>query len=315
MNDVTVVVVSFRSRNELPACLASIEAQEGVAVETWVVDNASDDGSATLVAERYPRVHLVANRDNAGFARANNQVLERLSTPYVALVNPDAVLPKAALATCIAFLEAHPELGAVATRLVYPDGSHHPSCFGFLGLVNLFGETFGLDLLFPRSPLGSLRRRPYDRSRVVEPDWIQGAFFVTRRSVCEQVGVLDPDFFMYGEEMDWCYRMRKAGLRVACLPEPPVRHEGGASSRTMPGPLFVELLKNRVRFLHKHRGALVAAVGRVLVACSVVLRAGYWGGRRLLDGSERTRERVAMFGAALGWVARGLPLSPFEAAP
>ena len=307
---VTVIVVSFRSRTELPDCLSSIAVQSGVAADTWVVDNASDDGSAALVAARFPATHLVANRDNVGFAAANNQVLANLATPYVALVNPDAVLPPTALATCVAYLEQHADVGAVATRLVHADGSHHPSCFGFLTLVNLFGETVGLDLLFPDSPLGSYRRRRHDRTRVVEADWIQGAFFVTRARVCREVGIFDPDYFMYGEEMDWCYRMRAAGWRVVRLPEPPVVHIGGVSSGTMPGPLFVELLKSRVRFLAKHRGAAATFVGRGLIAISVLIRATWWGGRRLFDRGPLTEQRVTMFAAALRWVAAGLPLSP-----
>jgi GT2 family glycosyltransferase len=311
------IVVSFNSAAELPACLDALAAQRGATVAIHVVDNASSDGSATLVADRYPSVRLVASPVNTGFAGGNNQVLLSVAAPYYALVNPDSVLHPDAIARCLDYLEAHADAAVVGTRLVYPDGRLQPSCHSFLGLRNMFGEAFLLDRLFPGfRPLSSFHMRDFAHDREAAVDWIQGAFLVVRGTAAAQVGGLDSDFFMYGEEMDWCRRFRQAGWQVVYLPDPPVVHVGGASSRPIAGPMFVENLKGRIRFLRKHRGPAIAAAGRALVAVSVTLR---WLARELQVGlargtgrgaGEELRLRRIMFRSAVVWVWSGMRLSP-----
>ncbi|HEX7079319.1 MAG TPA: glycosyltransferase family 2 protein, partial [Candidatus Eisenbacteria bacterium] len=171
--------------------------------------------------------------------------------------------------------------------------------------------------------LSSLYLPWFGHDQVAEVDWIQGAFLVVRGEVVRAVGGFDPEFFMYGEEMDWCYRIRRAGWRVVFLPEPPVVHVGGASSDPIAGPMFVENLKGRVRFLRKHRGPLIAMLARALIAVSVLLRLAWreaQGAGRALRGrpvEEPLRTTRAKLRAAARWVARGLPLAPpsFEPAP
>lgn len=309
------VVVSYNSAAELPGCLESLRAQRGVALEVHVVDNASRDGSAELVRTRYPWVTLIANHDNRGFARATNQVLEANQADFFALVNPDTVLDPDAVAAGARELAEHPEVGIVATRLEYPDGTLQPSCHSFLGLTNLLGETLLLDRLFPGwEALSSLNLRGFAHDRRREVDWIQGAFLVVRGRLCRETGVFDPDFFMYGEEMDWCYRARRDGWKVVFLARPTVMHVGGASSQPIAGPMFVETLKSRLRFLRKHRGGAVLFVGRLLTAVSVFLR-WLWQEIAAVMGrasSETSRTQRQRFRSAMAWVARGLPLSPYE---
>jgi GT2 family glycosyltransferase len=313
------VVVSFNSAAELPACLDSLAAQRGVDVDVHVVDNASSDGSAELVRARYPGVRLTANSENLGFARACNQVLLSVDAPAYALVNPDTVLSPGAIAACLDRLEQDPGAGIVAARIVHPDGRLQASCHGFLGLGNLFGETFFLDRLLPGvRPLSSLNMTWFAHDRVAEVDWVMGSFLVVRGATCRQVGGFDPDFFMYAEEMEWCYRVRRAGWKVVFLPAPSVVHVGGASSRPIAGPMFVENLKGKLRFFRKHRGGAATLAARALLACSVLLR---HTGREIqalalrLAGrapAEPLRLRLAMFRAARSWVLRGLPLGPPE---
>ncbi|HEU4335562.1 MAG TPA: glycosyltransferase family 2 protein [Candidatus Eisenbacteria bacterium] len=314
---VIAIVVAYNSAAELPACLASLEAQRGVTVEIHVVDNASSDTSAELVRRNFPRARLTVSARNLGFAGGNNLILERERAPFYALVNPDAVLAPDAVAACVARLERDRRAGIAATRLVNPDGSLQPSCHAFLGLRNLLGEAIGAHHVVPgvRS-LSSLHMPLFGHDRAAEVDWIQGAFLVVREEIVRTVGGFDPDFFMYGEEMDWCRRARDAGWTVVFLPEPPVVHLGGASSEPMAGPMFVENLKGRLRFLRKHRGPLVAALARALIAFAVLVRfvwreaeslASAAGGR---PRAPSLRRRRTMFRAALGWVLRGLPLSP-----
>jgi GT2 family glycosyltransferase len=140
----SAIVVSYNSAPHLPRCLSALEAQQGVVAEIHVVDNASADGSPDLVKREFPRVHLVENSENAGFARANNQILEGETAEFIALVNPDTVLAPAALAACVQYLTSDPRAGVAATRLVYGDGTPQPSCHAFLDLRNLFGETLGV---------------------------------------------------------------------------------------------------------------------------------------------------------------------------
>jgi GT2 family glycosyltransferase len=160
----------------------------------------------------------------------------------------------------------------------------------------------------------SLHMPWFRHDRVAEVDWIQGAFLVVRGDVVRTVGGLDPAFFMYGEEMDWCRRIRRAGWTTVFLPEPEVVHAGGASSGPIAGPMFVENLKGRVRFFTKHRGPIVAAAARALIAISVLLRVARDEtqalGSRIARRSpeEPHRRRQAMLRSALRWVVRGLPV-------
>jgi len=308
------IVVSYNSAAHLGLCLSSLEAQRGVDLEIHVVDNASTDGSAELVHREFPGARLTANPTNLGFARANNQVLDRAVADFYALVNPDTVLPPDAVAACVNHLRSHASAGIAATRLVFPDGTLQPSCYSFLGIRNLFGETFGVHRLLPGlRPLSSFHMPWFRHDRIQEVDWVPGAFLVVRGEVVRTVGGFDDEFFMYAEEMDWCRRIRNAGWRVVFLPEPAVTHIRGASSRSNAGPMFVQNLMGRVRFLRKHRGVFVAAVARGLIAVSVLLRFLRQEvqalGRRL---SRRGREQThpasqTMFRAAMRWVTRGMP--------
>lgn len=314
--NVVVVVVSYNSARELPTCLASLEAQQGVTTEIHVVDNASRDESVALTRRDFPRVRLTVNRENAGFARANNQILEPSEAEFYALANPDTVVSPGAMAACVAAMRNDPRVGVAGTRLLHADGSLQPSCYTFLGLRNLFGETFGIHRLLPWiRPLSSFRMPWFKHDRVAGVDWIPGAFLVVRGEVIRSVGAFDPSFFMYGEEMDWCRRIRDAGWSVLFLPEPPVLHLVGASSKPIAGPMFVENLMGRIHFLRKHRGPIVATAARALVATSVLLRFVWCEARALAllavgrPPSEHERLVRTMFRTAMRWVARGLPLT------
>lgn len=308
------IVVSYNSALHLASCLSSLEAQQGVAVDIHVVDNASHDGSADLVRREFPRAHLIESPTNLGFARANNQILTTQPADFYALVNPDTILGPGAVVACIDTLRSRPSAGVAATRLVFPDGMPQPSCYEFLGLGNLLGETLGVHRLLPgpRAPSG-LQMPWFQHDRMAEVDWIAGAFLVVRGEVIRTVGGFDEEFFMYGEEMDWCRRIRNAGWSIVFLPEPAAVHIGGVSSKPIAGSMFVENLKGRIRFLRKHRGVLVAAVARGLIAVSVLMRFLWREGQALgaaLTGrvpKESLRLTRTMFRAAMRWVLRGLP--------
>src|SRR5439155_203793 len=311
----SVCVVSYNSASYLPQCLSALERQQGVEADIHVVDNASSDGSADLVRRQFPRVRLIANLSNVGFASANNQILSPGTAEFYALVNPDTVPSPTALATCVRYLEGNPKAGVAATRLVHPDGDLQRSSHAFLGFRNLLGETFGVHRLLPvLRPLSSLYMPWFDHGRIAEVDWVDGAFLVARGEVVRAVGGLDPGFFMYGEEMDWCRRIRRAGWSIVFLPEPAVIHVGGASSGPIAGPMFVENLRGRLRFLSKHRSSLVVMAAHATIAVSVLLRFAWREAQALglsLMGRpvpEPLRLRLTSLSAAARWVLRGLPL-------
>lgn len=312
----TAIVVSYNSAAELPACLDSLARQSGVDLRVLVVDNASSDDSAAVAGRAGPPVRVIRNSENRGFGRANNQGFEsEPGAAFYALVNPDTVLPPTVLAACLEALGDRPRAAIVGPRLVAPDGATQPSCHAFLGLRNLFGETLGVQRIAPGLRSFSSLHMPWFRhDRVAEVDWIQGAFLVVRGDAVRAVGGFDPDFFMYGEEMDWCLRLRRAGWSAVFLPEPAVVHVGGASSAPVAGPMFVENLKGRIRFLRKHRGALVEAAARAIIALSVLLRLALvelrtlGGGIGEGPGGDALRRRRTMFREAARWVLRGLPV-------
>jgi len=308
-----IVVVSYNSALELPACIESLLSQAGISPVLYVVDNASTDGSADLVEARFPGVHLIRAGENLGFARANNLVLSTLEAPYFALVNPDTVAPPDALSKTVHELASGPDVALVGPRIVFPDGTYQPSCFEFLGLASLLRETFGLDRIFPHAGRPyPLAPKGFRESQASSVDWLRGAFLVGRTRVCREVGVFDPEFFMYGEEMEWCYRIRAAGWRNRYFPGVTVVHVEGASSRPEAGRMFVENLKGRLRFLDKHQGAITRLLGRALIAGSVFLRLGWRMLRPAPPRGDAAREpalrKRQMFLAAAAWVLRGMPL-------
>lgn len=308
-----VIVVSFQSVAEIGPCLEAIQSQRDVDCTTYVVDNASTDGSADLVRRRFPAVHLVVNTQNVGFARANNQILETVDAPAYALINPDTVIPADALRQCLDLFREEPDVGVVGARLLYPDGKDQPSAHAFLSLRNLFEETFLLWRLGGNNTPGALGVPGFRPDRRMDVDWVRGAFFVVRGEARRQAGAFDPDFFMYGEEMEWCFRIREKGWRVVYLPRIRVMHVEGASSRPVAGPMFVENLKGRLRFLRKHRSPSTMALARALLATSVgmryVARLALSTGRRVFgrpptDDQER---KLEMFRAAYRWLRQGMP--------
>jgi len=310
----TAIVVTFNSEREIASCLASLVAQEAIELEIHVVDNDSRDGTVELVRQRFPSVLVHANRDNVGFARANNQVLRGGASAY-ALVNPDTILPSNAVRACLDHLENRPEVGVVGTRLAYPDGRWQPSAHRFLSLRGLLGETLAVERWTGDRAGFSWRRIPgFSPDRASEVDWLQGAFLVVRGDVVRDVGGFDEDFFLYGEEMEWCYRIRRAGWRTAYLPAPTVQHVGGASGKSVAPRLFVENLKGHLLFFRKHGGPLAVTAARALLAFSILGRAAAreaagaayrWSGRSLPPALE---ERIALFRAAAAWVLRGQPI-------
>lgn len=268
--DLSIVIVNWNTRELLAQCLESIYANPpGREFEIWVVDNASSDGSAAMVRERFPQVRMIENRENAGFARANNQAAAIAKSRYLLFLNPDTLIHQGALNSLLRHLETHPGVGAVGPRLLNLDGSLQVSVHPAPTLFRELWRLFHLDRLFPVSQ--------YDPSimismRPAPVDALMGACILVRRKLLEEVGLFDEGYFVYSEEVDLCERIRRAGWEIHWVPEAIVTHVGGQSTRQMADEMFLELYRNKVLFFRKHRGRFQANLYKIVLFLAALTR-------------------------------------------
>jgi len=232
--DLSVIILNYNTRDHLRACLKSVQA-EGSALdsEVIVVDNASVDGSAEMVAAEFPWARLIRAPRNGGFAYGNNLALREARGAAVMLLNPDTEVPHGAFAALLARLTADPRVGVVGPKLLRPDGSMHlASRRSFPTPSVAFYRLSGLSRVFPANPrFGRYNLTYVDPDVALDVDSVCGACMLVRREVIERIGLLDERFFMYGEDLDWCLRARQAGWTVRYEPSIVVLHQHGAASR------------------------------------------------------------------------------------
>jgi GT2 family glycosyltransferase len=229
----SVVIVSFECRELLLRCLESLDAERArLALEVIVVDNASQDGTVDAVAERCPWVRLHPSAENRGFAWASNRGLELATGSHLLLLNPDTIVPPGALSSALEAFEARPEVGMLGCKLVQPGGSLDHACKrGFPTPLSSLYHFVGLSRLFPRN-----RRFAQYTAGQVDPgvpsvvDAVNGAFMLVRRPALEEVGPLDERYWLYMEDLDWCYRFHERGWPVLYWPFVEVIHAKGGSS-------------------------------------------------------------------------------------
>lgn len=236
--DLSVVIVSFNTRELLKDCLSSIfKKTKGISFEVWVVDNASTDGSSQIVENEFSQVKMIKNQKNLGFAAANNQALRKTCGEYLLLLNSDTRLLEDSFTKMISFLGQKKEVGIASCQLLDKNGQIQASGGFFPNLLRVFAWMFFLDDLpffssfirpfHPHPPSFYLRKDWYEKPHY--QDWVTGAFFLMRRTVFENVGELDEKFFMYVEEMEYCFRAQKAGFKVFYTPVTKIVHLGGGS--------------------------------------------------------------------------------------
>jgi len=294
--ELSIVVVNWNVRDLLRRCLASIFAAGLTGVEVIVVDNASTDGSPDAIRAEFPQVTLIANGDNRGFPAANNQGLAAARARFVMTLNPDTEIAADALARMIAYLDTHPDVGALGPQLLNSDGSIQSSRRRFPTLATALFESTWLQGIAPRGVL----RHYYvdDRPAGVkqEVDWLTGACIVLRREVLEAVGGLDEGFFMYSEELDWCRRIKSAGWKIVYLPEAKVIHHAGKSSEQAVAARHIHFQTGKVRYFCKYHGWLTASVLRLFLLAMYVWQIGLESLKALL-GHKRDvrRQRIGVY--------------------
>ena len=287
MVDLSVVIVSWNVRDLLRRCIQSMVTEAelssdgsayrigGWTVEILVVDNASVDGSSEMVRDEFPPVHLVVNDENRGFTAANNQGLARSRGRYLLLLNPDTEIVGDALTTMLRYAEANSEVGALGARLLNPDGSIQSSRRRFPTFATALVESTVVQEWWQDNRI--LRRyymadTPDDAIQRV--DWVVGACLLVRRQAFEQVGGLDEGFFMYSEELDWCWRIKAAGWEIVYLPTASIIHHEGKSSEQVVAARHVYFQSSKVRYFRKHHGAFQAEALRWFLLLTYAYQVG-----------------------------------------
>jgi GT2 family glycosyltransferase len=292
MIDLGIVIVSWNVRDLLAACLDAVFSSLttdhcpspggdlGLSTEIVVVDNASTDGSAEMVRSRFPQARLIVNERNLGFAGGNNVGIRYwgLDAPIpgtqcprcVLLLNPDTVVHGNALERMVRFMDTTLQAGICGARLVYGDGSFQHSAFGFPGLWQIVLDVPGVHPRLLDSQLnGRYSRMLYASSRPFEIDHPLGAAMMVRSEVIRQVGLMDEGFHMYCEEIDWAWRIKKAGWKAYCVPQAEIVHYAGQSTRQVKPEMIVALWTSRLRLYGKHYPAWKLAAAKWLVRCKI----------------------------------------------
>jgi GT2 family glycosyltransferase len=275
--ELSIVIVNWNTRDLLTQCLDSIYAHPpDCEFAIWVVDNASSDGSAQMVGARFPNVRLIKNRENLGFARANNQALRASTGLYLLLLNPDTEVSANALTQLVKYLQNHPKVGIAGANLINADGTYQSSFASFPTLLSELLNATGLMRWFYRSRISI--RESTDNSQVQSVDWVSGACLLVRRQAFEEVGLLDEEYFLYGEEMDWCYRMKRHGWQVSHLPSARVIHLEGQSSKLAGRKKMIWLAQSHLRFMTKYRGWLWGRIFALIWHMASAAKAVLWLG-------------------------------------
>ncbi len=234
--DLSIIIVSYNTREYLKISLLSLTQalqKSQLKSEIFVVDNASQDASKKMVATKFPDVHLLANKENIGYAKANNLAMRQARGKYILLLNSDTKVPRKTLGHMVNFMEANPLVGVSTCKVKLANGWLDPACHrGFPTPWASLCYFLGLERLFPKIKLFSGYHLYYlDLSTTHEIDSAVGAFYLVRKSVVNQVGLLDEDFFMYGEDLDWSYRIKQAGWKIMFVPDISITHYKKSSGR------------------------------------------------------------------------------------
>ena len=288
--NLSIVIVNWNTRDYLAQCLESIRANPPSGkCEIFVVDNASEDGSAQMIREKFPEVKLIANGENIGYAEGNNQAIRQSRGKYILLLNPDTEIKSGALTALIKFAEARPNVAAVGCRLVGSDGKVQRSCRGFPEPLPVLFEYLRLSRLFPKSKLfGAYRMTYFDYASDAEVDQPMGSCLLISRRALDDIGMFDQDFPIFFNEVDWCYRAGQKGWKVYFTADAEVVHHGAASTRLVKAEMVKESHRALRKFYEKHyRGQIPTPLYRLIVSA---IKANSWISSRLMSvGKKRKR--------------------------
>ncbi len=298
---VSVVIVNWNTRKLLHDCLNSVfQETKECRLEVWVVDNNSPDGSAEMVAKDFPEVKLIANKDNVGFAPANNQALSLCTGDYILLLNPDTVVLAGAIDKMAYWYKANEnkQLGIVTCKLLNADGSLQKSVNPFYSFWSTLLENRFLSGFLSRFKSSSrILESHWEHDKIKDIDWAYGAVMFFSRKVFDTIGLLDERFYIYAEEIDYFMRIRKAGLRSVFLPDVHITHFGGSSSKQKRAAMFIQNYKSFYLFLNKHYGGLSYWAYRLRAQVYLV----FWLIKYSLGKDEESKVQKQVYKETLLW--------------
>ena len=276
MTKLSVVIVNYNVKHFIEQCLFSVlKASENIACEVFVVDNNSVDGSVTLIKEKFPQVNLMVNKANTGFSVANNQALKIATGEYVLLLNPDTVVQEDTFAKILNFMDSHPEAGGLGVKMLDGQGKFAPESKRGLPTPEVaFYKMFGFSRFFPKSKrFGKYHLTYLSEDQLSEIDVMSGAFMLIRKTVLDKIGFLDETFFMYGEDIDLSYRIKKAGYKNYYFPDTQIIHYKGESTKRSSLNYVVIFYKAMAIFSNKHFSGSNAFWFNALIHFAIFLKA------------------------------------------
>ena len=317
----SIIVVNYNCAKVIRTCFSSVYREtKGCSFEVTLVDNASTDGSVEIVEKEFPKVRIVRNNENNGFAAANNVAIRQAAGEYVLLLNPDTEILDGALQKTVAFMDSSPGTGIAGCKLLYADGSLQPSVRGYPSVLSAFLDATFLYLLLPRNRMmrGTGLSR-FDPSRAQEVDWVIGAYFMMRRSMIDALGMLDEQFWIYGEEVDYCQRAKDAGFETWYFPDAKVVHYWeGMTAFNLSGIVWLHIgvklyadkhfhgIRKYVIIYMRYLGAALRIVVYPVVGCltlntKLFAKAYYYGVALFKLLTQRWRYRVGYAGKVTPW--------------
>lgn len=311
--DLSIIIVNWNSLDYLRKAIASIEAGTSrIEFEIVVIDAASLDGCEEMLRRFYPRVRFIQSKRNAGFAKANNEAFTMARGRTLLFLNPDTEIEGRAIETLYDQLNSLPNAGIVGAKLLNSDGSVQESCIrAFPTILNQVLDSAVLRKLFPTSGLWGMKPLLTGDGAATEVDAVSGACLMIKRSAFERVGMFSTDYFMYSEDIDLCFKVRKAGLHTYYVPAAVVVHYGGVSSAQAGVSVFssIMMLESRWRFFRKTRSRWYSRLYRFAMFGSSIVRIGLvllvWPARGLCGGGSRVGPALKKWMARLRWTVGG----------
>jgi len=286
--DLSVIIVNYNVKFFIEQCLHSVyNSSKNLVAEIFVIDNNSVDGSCQMVREKFPEVKLIENKSNYGFAKANNQAIKRAKGKYILLLNPDTVVEEKTFEKCISFMEDHADAGSMGVKMIDGKGKYLPESKRSLPTPAVaFYKTFGLAALFPRSRIfGKYHLGYLDKEKTHHVEVLPGAFMLIRKSVLEVTGLLDEDYFMYGEDIDLSYRISIAGYKNYYYPGTTIIHYKGESTKKSSINYVMVFYRAMMIFARKHFTRNNAKFFSFLINIAIYMRAAASIFRRFITNS------------------------------
>jgi len=269
--DISIIIVNYKTQVLTMSCIESVYRSNmgNLAYEIVVVDNASDDGSIEAIEKAYPQARIIKNTENLGFSKANNIGIRTSEANYILLLNSDTIVEPTTIKDSVTFLERHPNAGALGCKVLLENGQLDPSCKrSFPTPSNGLWHTLKLDQCFKKSKkFGEYNLTFVDDDKIFSIDCVMGAYMLVTRAVIEKVGLLDEDYFMYGEDVDWCYRIKQAGFQIIYYPKVKIVHYKKASGIEKRNPKVIAAFYDSMAiFYRKH---YIEKYNKILTNCVI----------------------------------------------